>query len=141
MREAIGVVVAGVLVLLSVGHVYWALGGRLGDLAVLPERDGQPVFRPSAAATAMIAIALLGAAVVLALRAGVIGYLIGGPVVRWGSWLIAAVFLLRSIGDFRWVGFFRREQRTRFAYWDARLYTPVAFALGLGAAAIAWGAV
>ena len=98
----IGIAVAGVLVLLSAAHVYWALGGQVGEGAVLPEHDGQPVFRPSPAAAVVVAIALLGAAVVLALRAGALGYLIGGP-------------------------------------WDARLYTPLAFALGLGAVVIAWG--
>jgi hypothetical protein len=144
MREStvlgIGVAVVSMLLLLSAVHVYWALGGQLGKGAVLPERNGQPVCRPGAAATVVVAIALLGAAVVLALRAGLLSDLIGGPAVHWASWMVAAAFLLRSIGDFRWVGFFRRERGTRFAYWDARLYTPLAFALGLGAGAIAWGA-
>lgn len=144
MREStvlgIGVAVVSMLVLLSAVHVYWALGGPLGKGAVLPERNGQPVCRPSAAATVAVAIALLRAAAVLALRAGVLSYLVGGQTVHWASWMVAAAFLVRSIGDFRWVGFFRRERGTRFAYWDARLYTPLAFALGLGAAAVAWGA-
>ena len=145
MREStifgIGVAVGSTLVLLSALHVDWALGGKVVKGApVLPERDGQPVFRPSRVAAVVVAIGLLGAAVVLVLRTGVLDYLIGGPALRWASWSVAAVFLLRSIGDFRWVGFFRRERGTRFASWDARLYTPLAFALGLGAAVIAWGA-
>src|SRR5882724_12672701 len=72
MREStvlgIGVAVVSMLVLLSAVHVYWALGGQLGKGAVLPERNGQPVCQPGAAATVVVAIALLGAAVVLALR-------------------------------------------------------------------------
>jgi hypothetical protein len=144
MREptilGIGVAVVITLLGLSTLHVYWALGGEWAKGVVVPERDGQPVLRPGAGATAMIAMALLCAAGVLALRAGVLGYQIGGPLIRWASWLIAMVFFVRGIGDFRWVGLFRRERGTRFAYWDARLYTPLTLALALGAAAIARGA-
>lgn len=148
MRESLiynlGVVTASVLVLLSAGHLYWALGGRLGgrlEGVLLPEQDGQPVFRPSPAAAVGAAIVLLAAAAVLAIRAGALDSPFGEPTVRWAARAVAAVFLLRSIGDFRWVGFFRRVRGTRFAYWDARVYTPVAFALGVGAAVVAWGSV
>jgi hypothetical protein len=140
MITAIGAIVVLVLVFLSALHLYWLLGGTFGKSAVVPERAGQPAFRPNAGATAAVAVGLLAAAGVVALRAGVTSALAGGPIVRLGTWAVAAAFLLRAIGDFRLVGLFRRERATRFAKWDARLYTPLSLFIGLGTALIAWGA-
>ena len=39
--------------------------------------------------------------------------------VQIAAWLIAAVFALRAIGDFRYVSFFKRIRDTRFARLDA----------------------
>jgi hypothetical protein len=140
MIAAIGAIVALILVLLSALHLYWLFGGTFGKGAAVPERAGQPTFRPSAGATAAVAVGLLVGAEVVALRAGVLGALPGGPIVRLGTWAVAAAFLLRAIGDFRLVGMFRRERATRFAKWDAWLYTPLSLLIGLGTAIIAWGA-
>jgi catechol 2,3-dioxygenase-like lactoylglutathione lyase family enzyme len=41
------------------------------------------------------------------------------------------VFLLRAVGDFRLVGFFKRVRGTPFARWDTRLFSPLCVALGL----------
>jgi Protein of unknown function (DUF3995) len=136
----IGVALVLLLLFLSVAHLYWVVGGKVGRDLVVPERDGHPVFHPSAAGTALVAVALLAAATVVGFRAGVVSVLVGAPLVRWGTWIVAVAFLLRAIGDFRWVGLFRRERESRFATWDARLYTPLSLLIGVGAAVIAWGA-
>lgn len=140
MIAGLGTAVALVLLLLSGLHVYWLLGGRIGKDVSLPESEGQPAFRPGAVGTAAVAVALLAAAGVIALRAGVVELPVSDPLVHFGTWAVAAAFLLRAIGDFRYVGLFRRVRGTRFARWDARLYTPLALGLGIGAAVIAHSA-
>jgi hypothetical protein len=40
-------------------------------------------------------------------------------------WAIAVVFALRCLGDFRYVGLFRRVRGTDFAAMDAKLFTPL----------------
>ena len=56
------------------------------------------------------------------------------PLVRTaGSAGVTAALLLRGIGDFRYVGLFKRERATPFGRMDTRLYTP----LVLGLAALA----
>ena len=133
----LAVLVATSLATLSGLHVFWAAGGRWGHGATIPERQGRPTFHPGGRSTLVVA-GLLATASVL-----VLGRVRLGPAARFvilthaGTWVIAAAFLLRGLGDFRLVGLFRRERDTRFAWWDRRLYTPLAFALGISTGIIA----
>ncbi len=60
---------------------------------------------------------------------------------EWGSeWLstfacvvLGAVFLLRTMGDFHVLGFFKSVTGTPFADWDTLLYTPLCLVIGIAA--------
>jgi uncharacterized protein DUF3995 len=88
--------------------VWWNLGRR----AALAEVDGRPRFVPARGATLAVAAALIGAAVVVLARAD----LILGFVPRWASQaaagVLGAVFVLRAVGDFRLMGFFKSVRGT-----------------------------
>ena len=116
---------AAVFALLAMLHFYWAVGGQTGKIAAIPEHDGIPVFRPSRAGTAGVGLVLLGAAAIVLMHLEVL--LAGG----------AAVLMLRAIGDFRLVGFFKRVRGTAFARADTLLYSPLCLALGVALAALA----
>jgi hypothetical protein len=128
----VGTSTAGVLVALGLLHVYWAAGGRWGSAAAIPELDGAPLFRPSAASTLLIAILLVSAALVVLGRLG----RWGTSLPRWpfsvGAWVLVAVFMGRVVGDFRWFGVFKRMKGTSFAWWDTWLYVPLCFLLAIG---------
>ena len=51
-----------------------------------------------------------------------------------GTSLIATAFTLRAVGEFKYVGFFKRIRGTQFARMDTRFYSP----LCLGVAAGLW---
>jgi hypothetical protein len=132
----IAVVLAG----LAAIHVYWAAGGRRGVLAAIPEVDGAPLFHPGAGITLMVAALLLAAGVLVLERGGAGVDLLPSTIAEWGTWMVAFAFVGRSIGDFRYVGFFKRARTTRFARFDTWLYSPLTLALGSGAAVVAWRA-
>ncbi|RZK64111.1 MAG: DUF3995 domain-containing protein, partial [Pedobacter sp.] len=50
---------------------------------------------------------------------------------RYGLWLIAGIFLLRSIGDFNYVGFFKKVKHTPFGKNDTMYYSPLSFGIGV----------
>jgi Protein of unknown function (DUF3995) len=133
----LAVLIATVLAALSTLHLYWAAGGRWGHTAALPERHGQPAFRPGVIGTLLVA-AFLATASVLVL--GRVGF---GPAARLsrlthvGAWIIAGALLLRGLGDFRLIGLFRSVRDTRFAWWDRHFYTPLSIVLGLATAIVA----
>ena len=129
---AAALVLAGIAAL----HLYWARGGTAGALAAIPERGGRPTFSPRPLTTALVALAFFAASAIVLARIGAWGPT-SGPTwwVRLGTWCIGGAFLLRAIGDFRFVGFFKRVRGTRFAGLDSRIYSPLSLAVG---AAVLW---
>lgn len=127
-----------VFVALAALHVYWAFGGGQGLGKVLPTRDGAPVLNPGRAATLLVAVALLAAALVSVWRAGAVSL---GPawLPRLGVWVIAVVFALRAVGDFRYCGFFKRVRGTAFARNDTFIYSPLCVLISALAAWLAAG--
>ncbi|WP_257462250.1 DUF3995 domain-containing protein [Archangium lipolyticum] len=134
--------VCAVFLLLSLLHVYWAFGGRWAASAVLPEEEGARAFTPSPAMTLGVAGLLLAAAAVMLLR-GALASLVQDTMlwglVTLGTWVLAGVFGVRAVGEFRQVGFFKRVRGTRFATWDTWLYSPLCAALSAACAFLANG--
>ena len=129
----VALALAGVFAILAAVHVYWAVGNAAAGGAAVPTRaDGQPLFRPGRAATVVVALLLLAAAVVMLGKVGILAPV--GPMLfyRVGPWVIGSVLLLRTLGDFRYVGLFKRERASRFARLDSRYYTPLCAVLSAG---------
>lgn len=126
-------VVAGILAAIAALHVYWGIVGVRGRSAALPEVDGRPVFVPTRAACFGVAAALAVAACVLLAKGGHLAL----PGTRWlgtaGSATVGVVLVARAIGDFRYVGFFKRVRGSRFATLDSLLFSPLCLTLGAGA--------
>jgi len=135
----VAIAVSAVLAGLSGLHVYWAFGGQGGRRGAIPELDGKPLFRPGRGGTLGVAILLAGAGALVLERAAVGPHVVPAVVSLWGTRGVAAAPIGRAIGDFNYVGFFKRRKATGFAGLDTRLYSPLALALGVGAGIVAWG--
>ncbi|MCD8539384.1 MAG: DUF3995 domain-containing protein [Leadbetterella sp.] len=120
---------------LSALHVYWALGGKWGTSAVIPAKDNHTkVIMPGAIATFIVAFGLLffGAVVFLNSFDTNTSHIPGiGLIHRYGLGAIAGIFILRAIGDFNYVGFFKKIKTTRFARNDSRYYSPLCLIIGI----------
>ena len=128
----ISLFVAGVLCLIAVLHIYWVMGGTWGRAAGVPEVNGHPAFTPSRFATLSVAVAFFCAAVVALRRGGIVWEAFPGSPIHWITVGLGLVFIIRSVGEFRLVGFFKRVHGTRFAHLDTWLYSPLSLLLGLG---------
>jgi hypothetical protein len=127
---------AFVLAFLSGLHIYWALGGRWGWGAAIPQVDGRPAFTPSRFATLLVALGLAAAAVLPLVRAGAFPLAVPPWLSQWSAVLLAFIFFIRAVGDFRLVGFFKRVRGTPFAVWDTRLFSPLCLLLAAGFARV-----
>ena len=148
MVSTFAVALAAVLVLIAVLHVHWAVGGRWGRAAAVPARrvvpasarpDERPAFTPTSLATAAVAALVFLAALAPLGAVGLVPLPVPSAFTHVGVWLRAAALLLRTVGDFRYVGVFKRVRGTRFAKLDTRLYTPLCLLLAALALNVAVG--
>ncbi len=141
---ALSTLVAWVLIAvfasLSLIHIYWLFGGRVGQRAAIPEIDGTPVFQPSTLSTCMVAMGLALCTVVIAATAEILTVPLSPIVLAWMTRALAAILLVRAIGDFRLVGFFKRIHHSRFARLDTTVYSPLCLALAIGTAIVGFAA-
>ncbi len=139
--ETIAIILLISFVGLAALHLYWALGGKFGMSAALPEIDGAPVFTPGAVATIAVAFVLTG----FGLIALVLGFGFGvsyapalTPYAVPLGFTFGGVLVLRAVGEFKYVGFFKRVKGSKFATYDSWLFSP--FCLLAGGAFLALAA-
>ncbi|ALA40506.1 hypothetical protein ABE82_02715 [Paenibacillus peoriae] len=130
MLELLTWAVGGILWVLSGMHLYWVFGGQKGAKAAIPSTGTALLFEPSKIGTSIVAILLALAAWFVLELGGVTQFLFFSSFHSYGAGLLSCIFILRSIGDFKWVGFFKRKKGTVFAKWDTALYSPLCFLLG-----------
>jgi hypothetical protein len=121
----LGIFLAFIFLILGLIHVYWAFGSKAASEAVLPTVEGKLVFDPSPFLTLLVALALFTAAFIILGQIGFLSLFAPNTVFYYGTLFISLVFLLRSIGEFRLVGFFKKIKNTKFAYWDTILFSPL----------------
>lgn len=138
MIRMLGVVLAVIFSLLSFLHLYWAGGGRFGRGAAIPTAGGERLLNPSPFGTILVAAALFAAALVVLGRLKFWGAVVPGWIFYVGTWVISALFLLRTIGDFRYVGFFKSVSGTDFARWDTILFSPLCLFIAVAAFLISY---
>jgi len=133
MTTVITFIAIGLLWFISVLHIYWAFGGRWGTAAVIPIKKGeqQPIFKPRKLGTLLVAVLILLASIMLIFQAGYLESLQTNALTKIGSIVCATVFMIRAIGDFNYLGFFKKIKHSQFARYDTWIYSPLCLFLGL----------
>ena len=134
----LSLMVSSIFVLLAVWHVRMAFGSAAAMSGAVPVVDGRPLFVPSRAATLMVATALLLCAVLVAATAGIVHPGVPRRILSGLSYALAVGLLARAIGEFRYVGFFKRVTGSRFARLDTLVYSPLCLLLATGVAVVAF---
>ena len=83
------------------------------------------LFKPSIMATLVVAFGLLLFAFVTLGNANLFSVGMDQRYFKWGDLVISVIFLIRAVGDFKYVGFFKRTRETSFAKMDSRYYSPL----------------
>ncbi len=113
-------------------HFHWVAGGTFGFEQAIPTKaDGAPVMNPKRTDSAIVGIGLLFFGIFYLFKSGLFDCDLDHWVFRYGGWIVPSLFLLRAIGDFRYVGFFKKITTTEFAKWDTRFFSPLCLAIGL----------
>ena len=122
------------IILLGLGviHFNWVLGGKFGFLESLPTKEnGERVLNPKKIDSAIVGIGLTAFGVFYVLNSGVIEYNLPERIMKYGGWIIPILFLLRAIGEFKYIGFFKRIKKTDFGKLDTKLFSPLCLIIGI----------
>jgi len=115
-----------IFIILGLLHFYWAFGGTFALNNALPTtREGVKLFNPGKFLTIVVGVILL-----------IFAYM----VLKMDSYIyiLAILFAIRAIGDFNYVGFFKKIRSTPFAIYDTKYFSPLCFYLAVSLAFIAY---
>ena len=126
-RKTTGSIATLVLAAIGALHIYWARGGQRFAAKAIPTSGGKPTMAPGATATYAVAGLLATAASASALST----MHLGGRLPRLLAACAGLTLLLRAVGDFRLIGFLKKERSSEFAKLDTALYSPLCLFLGL----------
>ncbi len=121
-----------IFVSIAVLHFLWAFGIKWLSKNTIPTNDkGEPLFNPGKVDCVIVGIGLLFFAFyyfqflippVFNLPAWVYNVI---------GWIIPSIFLLRAVGEFKYIGFFKKHGNTDFGKLDTRFYSPLCLLIGL----------
>lgn len=137
MNAALAVTVCIIFVVLALWHFRMALAPAGGQSGAVPSVEGKPLFVPSKRATVVVGVLLLSFAALVAVTGGLVPLAMPRVVPVWLSYGLALGLLARAIGEFKYVGFFKRIRGSRFAKLDTLVYSPLCLLLSAGVALVA----
>ncbi|MDQ0112880.1 DUF3995 domain-containing protein [Paenibacillus harenae] len=128
MQVVLAVILSALLIAIGVVHLYWMLGGRKGMSIALPSHgdgSGKPLFKPGRFEIGAVIVLFWAAALLVLMYADVIPA-IGPPrLPRLAAWALVIVFAIRAIGEFHYLGLFKRYRTSPFGRLDTYVYSPL----------------
>lgn len=125
-----------IFLLLAVLHFYWASGGQWGIQGAIPDiwMDtflDQKNRIVTAIATVIVALGLVIFSIVMSSNYFDLSICIDEHRIDLATRIIGGIFILRAIGDFRFVGIFKNDSKSKFATNDSKYYVPLCLYLGV----------
>jgi len=113
-------------------HLNWVIGGKFGFSKSLPTKvTGERVLNPKKIDSAIVGLGLITFGLFYLINAKLILFNIPDWVLKYGAWVIPAIFLLRAIGDFKYVGIFKTIKTTDFGKLDTKFFSPLCLIITL----------
>lgn len=132
MIVIIAITLFAIFLFLSGIHFYWAFGGRWGVDSVLPAKsNNEKIMQPGLFATIMVALVLLTFALFILIKADLLQTTLPTWLQQYGLYILAGLFIIRAIGDFKYVGFTKKLKGTKFALMDTNWYSPLCLGIGI----------
>lgn len=138
MNNSLALILCLAFVVLALWHFYMALLPQSGKSGAVPSIEGKPLFIPSRRGTALVGVALAMFGGLVAATSGIISVDLSHAVLSWLSYALATGLIVRAVGEFKYVGFFKRVRGSKFATLDTFVYSPLCLLLGSGVAFVAW---
>ncbi|NJX14713.1 DUF3995 domain-containing protein [Tamlana crocina] len=126
-----------IFITLGAIHFNWVVGGTFGFAESLPTKEsGERVLNPKKMDSAIVGTGLTLFGVFYIFKSGMTENILPNWLLEYGGWVIPIIFILRAIGEFKYVGFFKSVNKTDFAKLDTKLYSPLCLVMGVMGIAI-----
>ena len=113
-------------------HFYWIFGGVWGLKKVIPTKGNEvSTMSIPKLATLIVGFVLVLFGLIYLAKSGLTNVQPPNWVTNYGYWIIPSIFILRAIGDFKYVGFFKKIKNTEFGKSDSKLFSPLCLIIGL----------
>jgi len=110
----------------------WVFGGAWGfDKAIPTKKNGEKVLNPKKIDSAVVGLGLIVFGLFYLLKTPLIDFDLPNWIVTYGSWIIPGILILRAVGEFKYVGFFKAIKETEFGKLDTKFYSPLCLMLGI----------
>ena len=113
-------------------HFNWVFGGKFGFAEALPTKEnGERILNPKKIDSALVGIGLGAFSFYYLYGSGIVDFNLPEWLLKSVGWIIPSIFILRAIGDFKYVGFFKRIRTTAFGKRDTRLFSPLCLIIAI----------
>lgn len=130
--DFISIITIFTLIIMGLFHFYWTFGGKFGLDKALPTKDGKLLLNPSKTLTFFVGIILVVFAyIAYALQFYDFTINENRNFYLYSGIFLSTIFILRAIGEFNAVGFFRKIKDTEFAIYDTKYFSPLCLILGI----------
>ena len=118
--------------IISIIHFYWVFGGLKGLNKALPtDEKGTRVLNPGKIETSFVGLGLLLFALYYSTRIGILEIELPKLIFDYSGWIISSIFILRAIGEFKYVGFFKKIKNTEFGKFDTKYFSILSLTIGV----------
>lgn len=132
MTTILSLILAITFIILALIHFNWSFGGKWGFDKSLPANEkGEIILHPRKIDCAIVGFGLTGFGLFYLLQSGFIALALPDWLMNIIAWIIPTIFILRAIGEFKYVGFFKKIKNTEFGKLDSKLFSPLCFIIGV----------
>ena len=113
-------------------HFYWLFGGVWGLKKAIPTKCNEvSTISIPKSATLIVGFVLVLFGLIYLIKSGLTNVQAPNWITNYGYWFIPSIFILRAIGDFNYVGFFKKIKNTEFAIADSKIFSPLCLIIGI----------
>jgi len=128
----LSILLSVIFFVLGIIHLNWVIGGKFGFAEALPTKEsGERVLNPKKIDSGIVGIGLIAFGIFYLLKADLINFNQPDWILKYGSWIIPSIFILRAIGEFKYIGFFKKIKNTVFGKLDTKIFSPLCLTIGI----------
>ncbi|HIE44695.1 MAG TPA: DUF3995 domain-containing protein [Flavobacteriaceae bacterium] len=129
--KSLSILLFAIYTVLAYFHFYWFFGGVWGLKQAIPTKNKASSLSIPKIATLIVGFVLISFGLIYIIKLKLINVPIPAWIANYIYWFIPSIFIVRAIGEFQYVGFFKKIKNTEFAKADSKIFSPLCLTIGI----------